>query len=40
MPDNLDEALARVLDVFRHDLPKYEAGVNAALKVPVTQAQK
>lgn len=39
MPADLDEALARVFDVFRHDLPKYEAGVNAALKVPVTQAQ-
>lgn len=39
MPQNLDAALADVFDVFRADLPKYEAGVNRALKVPVTQAQ-
>jgi lysozyme len=39
MPADLDRALVRVFDVFRHDLPKYEAGVNRALKVPVTQAQ-
>jgi lysozyme len=39
MPADLDRALARAFDVFRHDLPKYEAGVNRALKVPVTQAQ-
>jgi lysozyme len=39
MPADLDRALARVFEVFRHDLPKYEAGVMRALKVPVTQAQ-
>jgi lysozyme len=39
MPADLDRALARVFEVFRQDLPKYEAGVMRALKVPVTQAQ-
>ena len=39
MPDNLDWALARVFETFRRDLPKYEAGVNKALKVPVSQTQ-
>jgi lysozyme len=39
MPDNLDAALADVFTTFRRDLPKYEAGVIRALKVPVTQSQ-
>lgn len=39
MPSNLDAALRDVLDLFRRDLPKYEAGVNRAVKVPITQAQ-
>lgn len=39
MPDDLDAALARVFEVFRQDLPKYEAAVARALKVKVTQAQ-
>lgn len=39
MPTNLDAALRDVFDLFRRDLPKYEAGVNRAVKVPVTQAQ-
>lgn len=39
MPANLDAALRDVFDLFRRDLPKYEAGVNRAVKVPVTQAQ-
>ena len=39
MPADLDAALVRVFEVFRNDLPKYEAGVRRALKVPVTQAQ-
>lgn len=39
MPEDLDGALRQVFDVFRKDLPKYEAGVMKALKVPVTQAQ-
>lgn len=39
MPSNLDATLRDVFDLFRHDLPKYEAGVNRAVKVPITQAQ-
>ncbi len=39
MPDDLDAALAEVFRVFRADLPRYEADVTRALKVPVTQAQ-
>jgi lysozyme len=39
MPKDLDAALRAVFDTFRHDLPKYEAGVNRAVKVPITQAQ-
>lgn len=37
MPKNLDAALRSVFDVFRRDLAKYEAAVNAALKVRVAQ---
>jgi lysozyme len=39
MPNDMDAALADVFAVFRADLPKYEAGVNRAVKVPITQAQ-
>ena len=39
MPTNLDAALRDVFDLFRRDVAKYEAGVNRAVKVPVTQAQ-
>ena len=39
MPSNLDAALRDVLDLFRRDVAKYEAAVNRAVKVPVTQAQ-
>ncbi|MGL5011822.1 MAG: lysozyme [Paracoccaceae bacterium] len=39
MPDDIYEALERVFQTFRLDLPKYEAGVNRAVKVPVTQEQ-
>ena len=39
MPTNLDAALRDVFDLFRRDIVKYEAGVNRALKVKVTQAQ-
>jgi lysozyme len=39
MPADLDAALRDVFATFCADLPKYEAGVRAALKVPVTQAQ-
>jgi lysozyme len=39
MPKNLDAALADVFATFRRDLPKYEAGVNRAVKVPISQAQ-
>jgi lysozyme len=39
MPDDLDAALVEVFRVFRADLPKYEAAVNRALKVPVSQTQ-
>ncbi len=39
MPKDLDAALADVFATFRRDLPKYEAGVNRAVKVPITQAE-
>lgn len=39
MPTNLDAVLRDVFDLFRRDVAKYEAGVNRAVKVPVTQAQ-
>lgn len=39
MPSNLDAALRDVLDLFRRDVAKYEAAVNRAVKVPITQAQ-
>ena len=39
MPQNLDAALRDVFDLFRADLPKYEAGVNRAVKAKITQAQ-
>jgi len=39
MPKDLDDALADVFAQFRRDLPKYEAGVNRAVKVPISQAQ-
>jgi lysozyme len=39
MPANLDAALREVFETFRRDLPKYEAGVNRAVKVPISQAQ-
>jgi lysozyme len=39
MPANLDAALRDVFATFRRDVAKYEAGVNRAVKVPVTQAQ-
>ena len=39
MPTNLDAALRDVFDLFRRDVVKYEAVVNRAVKVPVTQAQ-
>ena len=39
MPADLDAALREVFATFRRDLPKYEAGVNRAVKVPITQAQ-
>lgn len=39
MPTNLDAALRDVFDLFRRDLPKYEAAVNRAVKVKITQAQ-
>lgn len=37
MPDNMDAALMDVFRVFRKDLAKYEADVNRAIKVPVSQ---
>lgn len=37
MPEDLDTELRRVFDVFSTDLPKYEADVDRAIKVPVTQ---
>lgn len=37
MPADLDAALASVFAVFRRDLPKYEAGVRAAVKVALQQ---
>ncbi len=39
MPANLDAALRDVFDTFRRDLPKYEAGVNRAVRVSISQAQ-
>ena len=39
MPDNIDAALRDVFDLFRGDIAKYEAAVNRAVKVPITQAQ-
>lgn len=39
MPTNIDAALRDVFDLFRRDVAKYEAAVNRALKVKVTQAQ-
>lgn len=39
MPTNLDAALRDVFDLFRRDIAKYEAAVNRAVKVPVSQAQ-
>ena len=39
MPVDLDDALRDVFATFRRDLPKYEAGVNRAVKVPISQAQ-
>ena len=39
MPADLDAALRDVFDLFRRDVAKYEAAVNRAVKVPVTQAQ-
>lgn len=39
MPADLDAALADVFATFRRDVAKYEAAVNRAVKVPVTQAQ-
>jgi hypothetical protein len=36
-PADLERALARVFEVFRADLPKYEAEVRAAVKVPLRQ---
>jgi lysozyme len=37
MPKNLDAELERVFDVFRNDLAKYEADVDRAITVPVSQ---
>ncbi|MEO0720848.1 MAG: lysozyme [Pseudomonadota bacterium] len=37
MPEDLDAELVRVFDVFRKDMAKFEAGVNAAVKVPMRQ---
>lgn len=39
MPSSLDAALRDVFDLFRRDVAKYEAAVNRAVKVPITQAQ-
>lgn len=37
MPVDMDTALRAVFDVFRADLPKYEARVNKHIKVPLSQ---
>ena len=37
MPDDVNAALRRVLDVFAWDLVKYEKGVNKAFTVPLEQ---
>ena len=38
-PDNLEPVLRKVFDVFRRDLARFEARVNDAVKVPVTQSE-
>lgn len=37
MPANLDKAIDEALDVFRIDVGRYEARVNAAVRVPLKQ---
>lgn len=37
MPKGVAMPLSKVIEIFKNDLPKYEAGVNKALKVPVAQ---
>lgn len=37
MPSNLDAELKQVFRVLASDIPRYEAAVNAAVKVPLTQ---
>ena len=39
MPTDIDEAVRLAFDLFEHDLAKYEAHVNAAVKVPMTQSE-
>jgi lysozyme len=39
MPEDLDKALTDVFQVFKTDLAKYEAAVDKAITVPVTQYQ-
>lgn len=39
MPKNVDAAVDRAISIFRDDLAKYEARVNAAIKVPLKQHQ-
>ena len=39
MPGNIDGAIDEAIALFREDVGKYEARVNAALKVPVSQHQ-
>jgi len=37
LPRGVPMPLSECIEIFRNDLPKYEAGVNKALKVPVEQ---
>lgn len=37
MPKNIDAAVLRAIEVFREDVPKYEARVRNAIRVPLKQ---
>lgn len=39
MPADLDAELRQVFSVLARDLPRYEAAVNAAVKIPIAQHQ-
>ena len=39
MPNNLDEELVRILDIFKRDVEKYAATVDKAITVPISQEE-